>query len=79
MAIEGMARGDVSIVLHREDSPASTLSPNLRAEYHLKASLEGTRIRLAGRRIVTDPGTKESMSWLKNNNAEVTGNATLRR
>jgi hypothetical protein len=79
MPIEGMAAGDVTIVLRREDHADYDLSPNLKAEYQFKATLQGTTIRLAGRRLIFDPGTKESMAWLKNNNAEVTGSAPLRR
>lgn len=79
MAIDGIAGGDVDIVLLREDHADFQLSPNLKAEYHLKATLQGTTIRLTGRRLIFDPGTKESMAWLKNNNAEVTGSAPLRR
>ena len=79
VGIEGMAAGDVTIVLRREDHADYDLSPNLKAEYQLKATLQGTTIRLAGRRLIVDPGTKESMAWLKNNNAEVTGSAPLRK
>ncbi|MCJ7589585.1 MAG: hypothetical protein MUQ00_17065 [Candidatus Aminicenantes bacterium] len=79
MAIEGIAAGDVTIVLRREDHADYDLSPNLKAEYQLKATLQGTTIRLTGRRLIFDPGTKESQAWLKNNIAEVTGSAPLRK
>ncbi len=79
MAIEGMAAGDINIVLRREDRADYELSPNLKAEYQFKATLEGTTIKLAGRRFIYDPGTKESQAWLKGNNSEVTGSAPLRK
>ncbi len=78
-AIEGIAAGEVNIVLRREDRSDYDLSPNLKAEYQLKGTMQGSTIKLTGRRLVYDPGTKESQAWLKNNNTEVTGSATLRR
>ena len=79
MAIEGIAAGEVNIVLRREDRSDYDLSPNLKAEYQLKGTLQGSTIKLTGRRLIFDPGTKESQAWLKNNTTEVTGSASLRR
>jgi hypothetical protein len=75
VSIAGEAAGLVNLVLLREDGDerACPFSPRLRAEYHLTAVAEADGVKLNGRRIVTDPGSKESSSWLKNNVAEVTG------
>lgn len=61
------------IVLKREDGDKAecSFSPNLRAEYHLLVI--GSTLR--GKRIVTDPGTLDSMAWLKGNIVDVTGSA----
>ena len=70
--IEGM--GLFNIVLERTDD--CRFSPGLRAQYQLLADDLGTTVTLKGKRIVTNPGTLESMAWLKGNITEVTGSAT---
>jgi hypothetical protein len=77
VSIEGEAVASVNLVLLREDGDEKEcpFSPRLRAEYHLTAVSEADSVKLSGRRIVVDPGSKQSFSWLKNNVAEVTGSA----
>jgi len=77
--VTGITAAEVDIVLQREDRADYDLSPNLKAEYHLKATLQGSTIKLAGRRLIYDPGTKPAMAYLRSNVADVTGSATLKR
>ncbi|MEO0250370.1 MAG: hypothetical protein ABIN58_12770, partial [candidate division WOR-3 bacterium] len=77
--IKGLSPAGQTIVLLREDGDKETcpFSPGLRAEYHLKASISGTMVKLEGKRTITNPGAEPSLSWLKGNVADVTGSATL--